>query len=244
MQRLLICPDAHVPYHDVRAWNLFLKVGQAFKPDMLVVIGDIADFYSVSAHSKDPRRKRDLEWEVGEVNKALDQLDALGAEEKRFIAGNHEDRLRRYLQDRAPELFGTVSIPTLFQLRERGWDYVAYRSYTRIGKLHLTHDVGNAGRYATYKALDTFQHSNVTGHTHRLCYVVEGNAVGEHKVAAQFGWLGDVDQIDYMHRVKSEKDWALGFGTGHLDLASGIVYLTPVPIVRYTCCVNGKVYRG
>lgn len=244
LKRILFCPDAHVPYHDERAWRLFLNVGRAFKPDILVVMGDLADFYSVSSHSKDPRRIKELDWEVAEVRKALDQLDALNASEKIFIEGNHCDRLRRYLQDRAPELFGIVSIPTLFGLKERGWTFVPYKRYTKLGKLHLTHDVDNSGRYAAFKALDTFQHSNVTGHTHRLCYVVEGNAVGEHKLSAQFGWLGDIERVDYMHRIKAEKDWALGFGVGYLDPSSGIAYLTPVPLVRYTACVEGKVYRG
>lgn len=244
LRRLLIVPDVHVPYQDTRAWALFLKVGKAFRPDILVVMGDLADFYAVSSHSKDPRRSRDLTWEVGKVNDALDALDTLGARRKIFIEGNHCDRLRRYLEAKAPELFGTVSIPALFRLKERGWAYVPYKHDVQLGKLHLTHDVGNAGRYAAFRALDTYQHSNVTGHSHRFSYVVEGNAVGEYKVSAQFGWLGDVNQIDYMHRARSRKDWALGFGLGYLDPGSGIAYLTPVPIVRYTCVVNGRLFRG
>ena len=162
---------------------------------------------------------------------------------KVHLTGNC-DRLRRYLSDKAPELFGTVSIPRIFNLPERGWRYVPYKSDTKLGKLYLTHDVGNAGRFAAHKALDTYQHSVVTGHSHRMSYIVEGNAVGEHKVSAMFGWLGDVNSIDYMHAVKARKDWALGFGIGHLDPTSGIVYLTPVPIVKYTCVLNGRLHRG
>jgi hypothetical protein len=221
-----------------------LKVVKTFKPHTIAIIGDFADFYAVSSHSKDPRRRRNLEWEVEQVKAGLDELDTLGAKRKLYISGNHEDRLRRYLQDKAPELFGTISIPTLFGLRERGWAYIPYKQDTKVGKLHLTHDVDNAGRYASFKALDVFQHSVVTGHSHRLSYIVEGNAVGEYKVSAQFGWLGDVEQIDYMHRVKAKKDWALGFGLGYLDEETGIAYLTPVPIVRYTCVVEGKLFKG
>lgn len=244
LNRVLIVPDTHRPYHDVRAWRLFLKVAKTFRPHTIVSMGDLADFYTVSAHSKDPRRAGRLAWELRDVHKALDELDALGARQKVFIEGNHCDRLRRYLQDKAPELFNTVSIPTLLRLKERGWAYVPYKQDYKLGKLHFTHDVDNAGRYAAHKALDTYQHSIVTGHTHRLGYIVEGNAVGEHKLSAMFGWLGDVEQIDYMHRVKARKDWALGFGLGYHDPASGIVYLTPVPIIKYTCVIGGKLYRG
>ncbi|HYE78164.1 MAG TPA: hypothetical protein VEI97_09265 [bacterium] len=247
---MLIVPDAHRPYHDERAWALVLKAAKAFRPQILVVIGDFADFYAVSAHSKDPRRVRDLEWEVGEVKKGLDDLDALGAQRKVYVEGNHEDRLRRYLQDRAPELFGTVSVPKVLGLKERGWEFIPYRRDGKVGKVHITHDVGNAGRYASYKALDVFQHSVVTGHSHRLSYVVEGNAVGEQLLSAQFGWLGDVNRVDYDHRVKALRNWALGFGIGYLDPATGLAYLTPIPIVRaprsgeYTCVVEGKLYKG
>lgn len=248
LRSVLILSDPHRPYHDQRAWDLVIKVGESFKPDVLVVNGDLADFYSVSSHSKDPRRTQQLDVEVKDVNFALDELDALGATDKRFIAGNHEDRLTRYLQDKAPELFTLLDIPDLFKLRQRGWAYTPYKQDTKIGKLHATHDVGSAGRYSTYKALDMYQHSVITGHTHRLSYIVEGNVVGEHKLSASFGWLGDVEKIDYMHRAKAMKDWALGFGVGYINPATGIAYLTPVPIITaggvYSCVVNGKFFAG
>jgi hypothetical protein len=243
----LFVPDSHVPYEDVRAWELMLKVGKAIKPHYLRVIGDLADFVSVSSHSKNPERLTRLEPEVDSVNARLDQLDALGAVDKGYIAGNHEDRLTRYLQDKAPELYGLVGIPELFKLKERGWAYTPYKDYTKLGKLHLTHDVGASGRNATFRALDSFQHSVITGHSHRMQYIVEGNAVGEYKLSAQFGWLGDRKKIDYMSRAKVNKDWALGFGIGYAS-AAGIVYATPVPIIQvkgdYTCVVNGTLFTN
>lgn len=241
---MLIVPDTHRPYHDKRAWRLMLKVARSLKPHTIVCIGDLADFYSVSSHSKDPGRVHTLDEELADVQVAFDELDALGAKDKRFVAGNHEDRLTRYLQDKAPELFGVVSIPALFRLKERGWAYTPYKSHTKLGKAYFTHDVGVAGRNATFKAMDTYQHTVITGHAHRLQYVVEGNAVGEYKLSAQFGWLGDASKIDYMHRAKVNMNWALGFGVGYHDTATGVVYLTPVPIVRYSCVFEGKVYRG
>lgn len=202
------------------------------------------DFYSVSSHSKDPRRKERLEDEVASGHTGLSELDELGAKNKIFVAGNHEDRLRRYLQDKAPELFGLVDIPQLFHLKARGWTYIPYKGHGKLGKLHLTHDVGNSGRNATFAALDTYQHSVITGHSHRLQYIVEGNAVGEFKLSAQFGWLGDITKVDYMHSAKANKNWALGFGIGYLDPATGLAYLQPVPLVKYTCVVEGKLYRA
>jgi len=76
-------------------------------------------------------------------------------------------------------------------------------------------------------------------------YVVEGTALGnEPKVAASFGWLGDVERIDYMHRAKARAGWALGFGFGTYQPKTGFMYLTPVPILPdYSCCIHGQVLR-
>lgn len=244
LEPILFVPDTHIPYQHQPSWELMLQVAHDLGPKHIVVIGDLADFFTVSDHLKDPRRALRLEYEMEQVNEKLDELDALGAEYKLFIAGNHEDRLRRFLEEKAPEIFGFVDVPRLLKLEERGWQYTPYKQYAKLGKLYLTHDVGTSGRLAVFKASETFEHSVVTGHTHRLAYIVNGNATGEYKVSAQFGWLGDVEQVDYMHLASAKKDWALGFGIGYLDPATGYVYLAPVPIVRGTCVVNGVKYEA
>lgn len=243
MKKILIIPDTHVPYHDKRALDLMLKVGKDFKPDTVAILGDFADFYSVSSHSKDPNRKRNLEFEIEAVNKELDKIGKLGADVNIFIAGNHEDRLERFLMDKAPELFNMVQVKQLFRLRERGWRYVPYKDNARIGKLYLTHDTGTAGATANVRALNDFQYNVAIGHTHRMGYNIIGNARGEPHVGAMLGWLGDVKQVDYMHRIKAARDWCLGFGVGYME-PSGVVHLQPVPIVNYKCVVGGKLFCG
>lgn len=244
LEPILIVSDCHIPYHDKKAFELMLQVAKDLKPKHIYIIGDFIDFYAVSSHSKDPKRATQLVDELKAGEAALDQLDGLGATSKVYIGGNHCDRLQRYLQDKAPELFDVINVPKLLHLKEHGWDYVPYRKHTKLGKMHFTHDVGVAGRNAVFRCLDTYQHSVVTGHTHRLAYIVEGNAVGESKVSAQFGWLGDSNEVNYMQSAKVLKDWALGFGVGYYDPTSKLVYLTPVPIVNYTAVVNGKLYKA
>jgi len=221
-----------------------MKVARKFTPWYVVTIGDFADFYSVSDHSKDPRRTRHLDEELIIVKDGLDELEALNAEEYIYIEGNHEDRLRRYLQEKAPQVYGLINTDKVLDLRKRGWKFVPYKAHTKIGKLHITHDVGSATRYCTFKALDIYQHSIVTGHAHRMQYIVEGNAVGEFKLSAQFGWLGDSSKIDYTHQAHVNKNWALGFGFGYVDAQSGIAYLQPVPIIKYTAVVNGTLFAN
>ncbi len=63
-------------------------------------------------------------------------------------------------------------------------------------------------------------------------------------VSAQFGWLGDVDSIDYMHEVQAKRNWSLGFGIGYLDTSTSAVHLCPIPIVNYRCVVEGELFKG
>ena len=242
MKKVLIVPDTHAPYEDKKAWALMIRAAKVFKPDSVVLLGDFADFYSVSSHSKDPNRANQMDKEVAHTIKLLKELKTLKAKEYVFIAGNHENRLERYLQDSAPELHNLISIPKLLQLKELGFHYVPYKQFYKIGKLHLTHDVDNAGRYAFFKALDVFQRNIVCGHTHRIGYAVEGNAEGKKHVTATFGWLGDINEVDYMKKVKLNKDWTLGFGLAYIE-PNGNARLVPVPIVDYTALIEGKLVK-
>lgn len=238
-------PDTHVPYEDPRAFALMLQAMEIWKPDAINVLGDFGDCYTVSSHSKHPGRVNRLEIEVDAVNARLDQLDALGAQEKHFIEGNHEDRLSRFLADKAPELFGLVSVEELYGLEERGWSFTPYKQSRTQGKVNVTHDCGNAGAFAHYKALDTFQGNIVIAHTHRLGVTYLGNAQGKSHVGAMFGWLGDVRAVDYMHRVQALRAWHLGFGVGYEE-ESGVAHLQAVPIInhggRYSCVLDGQLF--
>jgi len=240
IERVWFIPDLHCPYNDKRATELMFDAMEGFKPDVVVVMGDFIDCLAVSHWSKDPTRVLSLQ---DEAKHAKAYLDRINAKRKIYIAGNHEDRLQRYLQEKAPELLWFVDIPGLLDLTAKGWEYVPYKASTTIGKVHLTHDVGSAGRYNVYKALDTFQTSIVTAHTHRLAYVVEGDATGGCQVSTQFGWLGDIEQIGYMHEINARRNWALGFGYGYHERKTGLVYLVPAPIVNYTVAVEGNIYK-
>ena len=243
LERIFLISDLHSPFESKQAWRLVMAALRDFKADTFVSLGDFMDCFSVSHWSKSPDRALSLEDEVLHATGLMDEIEAATPGARRiWIDGNHENRLERYLQDKAPELFSLIGIQKLLRLDERGWEYVPYKQSIRVGRLNLTHDIGSAGRYVAYKALDTFQANVATGHTHRLGYAVEGDATGDSHVSHMLGWLGDVEQIDYAHRVRANREWALGFGYGYIDRATGYVHLIPVPIVAGTCMVEGRWY--
>ena len=243
LKKILWIPDTHVPYEDAQAFELMLTAMRWWKPDVINILGDFGDFYAVSSHSKDPRRSNQLKNEVYAINERLDQIDALGAAEKHFVEGNHEDRLRRYLQDKAPEMFGLVGVEKLFNLTSRGYTFTPYKESRLQGKIHVTHDCGNAGAYAHYKALEAFEDNAVMGHTHRMAVAYVGNAQGKTHVGAMFGWLGDMDKIDYMHKIKALRAWQLGFGIGY-QTENEVVHVQAIPIIDYSLVLEGRIFRG
>ena len=243
VRRVLFIPDTHVPYHDKAKFALMLRAANAFGPQIVVTLGDFADFYAVSNHSKNPRRVSVLDWELEQVRKALALVSTIPTLElKIFVCGNHEDRYDRYIAERAPALHKIGALKDILGTDDLGWQWVPYREHVRVGKVHITHDCGKAGKYAHYDAQAAFEGNAIIGHTHRLGYAVVGNADGKPHVGAMLGWLGDVEQVDYMHRIRALRDWAHGFGVGYM-MPDGCVHVVPVPIINNTVIIEGKIIR-
>lgn len=242
-ERILFIPDVHVPFEDARAWDLMMDVARAVRPETIVVLGDFADMWAVSAHDKSPTRRENLESEMKAVATRLDELDALGAKRRLYCEGNHEERLTRYMTQRAPDVFEYVQYRKIQRLDERGWQWVPYREHAKIGKVFVTHDLGEAGMYAAARARGTMGGNVIIGHVHRMSVHYASTAEGTGHVSASFGWLGDSSKATYMPAAKRAA-WQLGFGLGYMEPATGNVHLTAVPIVDYRCVVEGALFGG
>jgi len=244
VKKILIWPDTHVPYEDKQLFKLMLEIVAHTKPWAIVFLGDFGDFYAVSSHDKNPKRKLNLKWEVDCVNARLDQVQKVaeesGVKKVWFIEGNHEWRLDRYLASNAPALFDFFKVKDLFRIGERGWTFVPYKDHVQIGKVYFTHDTGKAGARAHKQSGDDFQDNVVIGHTHRMGYMIEGNAKGKPHVYAMCGWLGDLKQVDYMHRIKALRDWSHGFAMGYMEPDDNM-HIQLVPIVDGKCLIGGQV---
>lgn len=245
--RILVIPDMHVPYHDARVWATILAAVKASKPETIVIIGDFADCYAVSSHPKSLDRKADFAAEIDVVNTELDRLQKVAGPECRiiFCEGNHEDRITRYLQSRAPELGGLHGMRAagLFRARDRGIAWVPYRRHIKIGRCSFTHDVGRCGVNTARQSLIDFGGNLVVGHSHRGGVAYQGEAKGANHFCLNVGWGGDVDEIDYVHRIRAKRDWAHGFGVVDQDSA-GYSWGQFVPVISGRCVLDGVVING
>lgn len=246
LQKLFFVPDVHVPYHDPRAWGTVLNAIQAYKPDRVVQLGDFLDCYPISRHQKYPGRKT-LAQEIKAGRGAL--LELLQAADKALVDitwGNHEERLRDYLVKQAPELLDPamgLDIDDLLHTRALGITTTPYKRSLRIGRLHVTHCLESHGMNAVRDARAHYEANVVIGHVHSIQVYYLGNVRGKAKVAASFGWLGDMEKVDYRHLDLARRCWQHGFGTGYL-LPNGNVFLQAHPIVDGAACVEGRLIRG
>ena len=55
--KIMVVSDIHFPYEDKSAVTAFIKEAGLRKPDVIVLNGDLLDFYKLSKFSKDPAGK-------------------------------------------------------------------------------------------------------------------------------------------------------------------------------------------
>lgn len=242
--RLLFIPDMHFPYAHDLTWRTILAVATGWRPDIVVILGDFLDLYTCSEFDKDPSRKASLEHEIETANRELTRLGRIvdGARVI-FCEGNHEQRLTRYLQRRAPELYGMIDMPSLLRIKDRGWEWLAYKQHLALGKIHVAHDIGRCGVNAARQGIIDFGGNLIVGHTHQASVVYRGNLRGERHVSITSGWGGDPAQVDYAHAHRANCEWQHGFTVAHED-STGAAWCTFVPVIEGRAIVDGVVYAG
>jgi len=234
--------DIHFPFHDERAIKLVGKVVKALKPEKLLSIGDALDMYYLSSFSKTKRLPEGYEEEVKGGNKGLDILDSWGVKDKIITLGNHEARLDKYVARNCPDLEKVFTLETLYGFKKRGWKVVGYGEHIKFANTYFTHDAGPAGKYALHQTYAEFHQSVAFGHTHALGVIYTHNATGQLHYSVNLGWLGSNDYIDYTTQVAKTRKYTLGFGIGYK--VNNFIHMQVIPINKYTCVVNGKVYKG
>ena len=138
--KVLILSDIHIPYHDETALAAAIAHGKKKKPDVVILNGDIGDFYGVSRHDKDPRRS--LSDELDAIRQFLFHLRAQFPKARiLYKIGNHEARMEMFLVKNAPVLLGVsdFELPVLLKFDELNIELVPSLTLIRLGNLPIYH---------------------------------------------------------------------------------------------------------
>lgn len=218
-KRIVVTSDWHIPFHDREAMLVFFKFLKEYKPDELVLNGNINDCTSFSAHP----RLRDLAnvFRDGKIEREawLDvafRLREILPDTRIIYIGSqcHEGWINQWVQS-SPILVEdeNYTIPGWFKLKELGIEFVD-EVYKPLGtnELLITHGTiargkGGASAMASLEMEGT---SVIVGHTHRLSQVFKSNAVGE-MVGVECGCLCNREPWYHLKGKRLMMDWQQGF---------------------------------
>jgi predicted phosphodiesterase len=224
-RRVLVLSDLHIPYHDEQAIEAALGYGDHFKPDAVLLNGDVFDFYQISRFDKDPTKPK-IKHELKCGEQFFAHLRARYPDAQLvFKLGNHDERMDHYLQHRAAELFDIEEYRfawhTAVGLAAYEITVVSDQRRVMLGKLTALHghEKGKGISSPVNPARGSFLRmliNSLEGHGHRTSEHNERRANGENICCRTTGCLCGL-WPDY---AKVNK-WDLGFATVEVDKDGG-----------------------
>jgi predicted phosphodiesterase len=139
--KVLVIGDLHLPYHNLASLTLALQTGEREKCDGVLINGDLIDFHTLSRFEKDPE-KRSFKEERAIAKAFLRRLRELFLKARIvFKEGNHDERLRKFVMDRAPEIYeeSIFGLDALLGLGNLGIEHVNEKREVMLGKLPVLH---------------------------------------------------------------------------------------------------------
>lgn len=218
-KRIGILSDIHFPYYDKEALNAAIKYLKSWKPDCILLNGDIIDCYMISDFVKDVR-KPNFKKETDILRSFVIQLRKTWPKIRIvYKEGNHENRYEKRILQRVPEFIDLelFNFESVIGAKELGIEFVKNKRVIQIGKLNVIHGHelphGIAAPVNPARGFFLKTKANVLGgHHHQSSDHSESDLNGNIVGAWSTGCLCDLHP-DYMPINK----WNSGFATVEND---------------------------
>ena len=185
---IMVVSDIHFPYEDKSAVAAFIRGVGFRKPDVIVLNGDLLDFYKLSKFSKDPAGKN--------------------PEEEIEMCKTFLKRLRKEAgKDNAPMVAGLMeNVFSLLKLEESNTIGCASLLVNDCFLFKHGSRLGNKSGLSAIKELEAHYLSGASGHTHRL------SRYSVRKAGRRFIWLETGCLCDLDPEYMIDPDWEQGIG--------------------------------
>lgn len=164
--------------------------------------------------------------------------------EKHSSLGNHDIRIFKYLNKKAPDYVDAVTPNVLWGLDDLGisWRHYDLPPFERHAGIYVHHGATTTTTgLAVKNDIEQYNISLVRGHDHRGGVVYKSYPI-EGKSLAGMGTGHLCDPSGYGLKYTVNPAWEQGFGIAYL--IEGKAHLQFIPIRDYTCVLDGVVYRG
>lgn len=195
-----ILSDVHVPYHDEQALGAAVAHLKKSKPDVLLLNGDFADFYTISRYTKNPK-KRNFKREVKLLREGLAWLRSqFPASRIVYKMGNHDERWDHWLWNHAPEIsdLPQVRLPSILGCKKLDIEFVGDKRPVMAGKLAVFHghELTSGPFTPAMPSRTAFLRTTASvmvGHHHRTSTYAQQNWKHEEIVCWSVGCLADLN---------------------------------------------------
>ena len=196
-KKYMIIGDIHAPFEDKNAMNIAYQYTDYYKPNEVIINGDLIDFYNISRFDKNPSRKEDLKKELTRSREILDEIRQHNPEAKiTLLEGNHDFRLQSFIW-RNPEFEGVeeFSLKNLLHLDKYNINFIGVdgdywkndNGHYKVNDLLIMHGdnrlngakTSQNGGYSAINTMKSLQHSVAINHIHRLAQVHHTTPYGE-----------------------------------------------------------------
>lgn len=212
---VVVASDFHVPFHDPKAINAFVRYLKELTPGVVVLNGDLLDMYMLSRFTKGEGRNP---YEEIEILRTIlkDIREAVPFSDIYYTIGNHETRLEKCILSKAPELASLIEdVFNILKLSD--FNIKGCASLTLNNSVVFKHGtlLGSKSGLSAIKEMENAYMSGCTGHTHRLAKVIA------RKAGRKFFWIETGCLCSLEPEYMIEPNWQQGFAS--LQFAGGKV---------------------
>lgn len=234
------------PLHDLKAINAMLQFAKDWKPDVVILGGDVVDCGAISHHNHGKpgateglKLVSDMAECSAQVIKPLEALSSVS--QLVYIEGNHEAWLKQFT-DLHPTLEGIVDLQALLKLDR--WKLVAQGGQFDLGKLTFLHgDTLSGADIVAKNAVVNYERNVRFGHFH-TAQTYTKNSPSEYKNAKTGVAVPCLCGKAPQYGKSKPNKWVQGFQFGVVGEGGNFSDWTQVIVDGKFIGCNGKVYKG
>jgi len=181
--RVAVISDIHLPFHKESVIEQWYADAQEYEPSVILINGDLLDFYRLSRFEKDPN-ERDTAFEIDQAHTFFEWLTCRFEADIIFKLGNHDERWKKYLWNHAPEFskLKQFELHEILELEEFGITPVDDKRIVMAGDMPILHghEVQGSSSISPARALASkMSNSAIQSHCHRSSEYLERNVLGD-----------------------------------------------------------------